>query len=360
MTAHGAYRSLYGTFWDDPDVQALSHLAYRVLTTLKGTLPAAGIGFVLDDLLASRCSCTEGELATAYAELERPKRADGDGHGWIVRERSVVWLVNGLKFEPSIRATDSKHRAHVAEWLAQFGGGRSPLRIVRAFQSHYPEWFKDEPVAAPTAEAAPQHRSPKPKTSMSRRSPKVGRNGSREDPSRGPVERAKQGSGEGSRLAQHNTTQDSTKQTTTTTTAGRDVGNAEPDVERDVDEGRRRIAYLTRCVVALNTGMHSNPATATSFCEVATTTQAGVVAWEEDGIDIDTVEREIASACANFRPRNGSRRISSLKYFDAMVRQRWAQLQASGDVARAAASGRTSPKSSPERTALLRKQGYVV
>jgi hypothetical protein len=133
---------MYASFWDDPDVRALSHVGYRVLTTLKGTLPAPGIGFVLEDLLANRCGCSLEELNEAYVELEQPKRVE-EGLGWIVRERGVVWLVNGLKFEPSIRASDQKHRAHVAEWLAQFGGDQSPLRIVRLFHAHYPEWFVD-------------------------------------------------------------------------------------------------------------------------------------------------------------------------------------------------------------------------
>src|SRR5262249_28527521 len=143
MSARGAYRSMYASFWDDLEAQRLSHLAYRVLTTLKGTLPATGISFVLTDLLADRCACSGDELEVALQELEEPKRDAGDGDqlGWIVRERTVIWLVNGLRFEPSIRATDAKHRAHVAEWLSQFGGERSPLRIVHAFRRHYPEWF---------------------------------------------------------------------------------------------------------------------------------------------------------------------------------------------------------------------------
>lgn len=136
VTDLGSFRPFYGRFWDDPDVRALTHLAYRVLTTLKGTLHATGIGFVFPDLLAQRCACSADGLEAALQELEQPKRSSASALGWVVRERAVVWVVNGLRFERSIRPTDSEHRAHVAEWLSQFGGASSPLQIVHAFRDH--------------------------------------------------------------------------------------------------------------------------------------------------------------------------------------------------------------------------------
>lgn len=217
MTQRGAYRSLYGAFWDDPDLRALSHVGYRLLTTLKGTLPATGIGFVLDDLLAQRCAFSASELEAAYAELER--RKSGDRFGWIVRERNVVWLVNGLRFEPSIRPSDAKHRAHVAECLSQFGGEQSPLRVVREFRTYYAEWFVDGvagdegPVSVGASPSKPRRTSSpsRPRKRLTKSSPK--------DPSNDPPEGAElgssEGSKEGSRLAQHNTTLDTTKKRTT-------------------------------------------------------------------------------------------------------------------------------------------------
>jgi hypothetical protein len=180
-----------------------------VLTTLKGTLPAPGIGFVLDDLLANRCGCSPEELDDACVELEQPKRGE-EGLGWIVRERGVVWLVNGLKFEPSIRASDPKHRAHVAEWLAQFGGDQSPLRIVRLFHKHYPEWFVDS-ASGPTGMVASES-PPEPRTKPRRPSSKGPKKGSIEGASQG----SDKGSFQGSLLAQHNTTHHNTTEKTTT------------------------------------------------------------------------------------------------------------------------------------------------
>src|SRR3954463_10217552 len=99
MADRGDYRSFFCSFWDNADTHALSDGGYRVLTTLKGTLNAAGIGIVYVAQLAERCGKATDEILATYEELER--RKPGDEYGWIVRERNIVWIVNGLRYEPS-------------------------------------------------------------------------------------------------------------------------------------------------------------------------------------------------------------------------------------------------------------------
>lgn len=62
MSDRGDYRSFYTAFWDDPDVHGLSDRAYRVLTTLKGTL----------SLVCDRCKGqkTPGNNGVASGETE--------------------------------------------------------------------------------------------------------------------------------------------------------------------------------------------------------------------------------------------------------------------------------------------------
>jgi hypothetical protein len=371
MSERPSYRSMYATFWDDPEVIDLSDRAYRVLTTLKGTLPAAGVGNVYDDLLAHRCKCTEAELHEAYRELERPKQHSD--LGWIVRERNLVWIVNGLRFEPTLRSSDSKHRRHVADTIAQFGGALSPLRIVALFRLHYPEWFpgevpppsgrKSSPGARPSDTAAPEQ-SPPQDDSSNGSGPARRRRPTKTDPDphEGSGQGSNEGASEGSREAQDKTI---TKTIQTNPLPARARAEAGGDVI-SIDDGRRRMAYLTRAVIALNIGMRANAATAPTFLEIATTTQSGAVTWFEDGIAIETAEAVIAQVCSSFRPTPGGRQINGLRYFDAKVRERWSQLEASGDVARyerELAKQRANPEykpSSPERLAILRKQGYAV
>lgn len=137
----GDYRSFYVSFWDDPDLHALSDRAYRVLTTLKGVLPATGIGVVYDLQLCQRCRCTPRQLEAAYRELE--ERKPESRYGWVVRERNLVWIVNGLKYEPTLNPDNTaKHVPFVRRLVSQLGERR---RILDLYRQHYPEWFGTAP-----------------------------------------------------------------------------------------------------------------------------------------------------------------------------------------------------------------------
>jgi hypothetical protein len=71
--------------------------------------------------------------------LESPK--DGEPYGWIAREKNIVWIVNGLRHEPSLSWQNGKHRTFLRDRVLAPLGSR--LRIVAAFRRHYPEWFPD-------------------------------------------------------------------------------------------------------------------------------------------------------------------------------------------------------------------------
>jgi hypothetical protein len=146
MSDRGDYRSIYCAFWDDADVHALSHLAYRVLTTLKGTLPAAGIAVVYPAILATRCGASPQQIEAALVELEAPP--EHKPVGWIVRERNVIWIVNALRFEPTLTSSNKKHRAFLADRVLAPLGDRP---IVQAFRRHYPDWFS-APATPPKAQ----------------------------------------------------------------------------------------------------------------------------------------------------------------------------------------------------------------
>lgn len=82
------------------------------------------------------------------------------------------------------------------------------------------------------------------------------------------------------------------------------------------------IDYLTRCVDALNTGMRGNPRVK-HFREIATSTQAGVVSWETDGIPVDVAVKVITDRAGKYEPSGRNTQIKSLRYFENAVREEW-------------------------------------
>lgn len=154
MSDRGEYRSFYVSFWDDPDVHALSDRAYRVLSTLRGTLGPTGIGIVYTAQLCERCRATPKQIEAALVELETPK--PGQSLGWIVRERNIIWIVNALRFEPNLYVTNEKHRTYVAKLLLPFG---ERTEIVSKFRRYYSDWFGiPEAEGNEGVSATPSHR----------------------------------------------------------------------------------------------------------------------------------------------------------------------------------------------------------
>ncbi|GLC25087.1 hypothetical protein [Roseisolibacter agri] len=133
----GEYHAFYVAFLDDPDVQALDHLAFRVLIALRMSLGAAGIGVPVVLQVCQRANCTPAEYEAACRVLEAPKPDDVEGLGWIRRERNIVWVVNALRYHPSLSAENPKHRTFVRERLLRPLGEKA---IVRAFWTRYREW----------------------------------------------------------------------------------------------------------------------------------------------------------------------------------------------------------------------------
>lgn len=82
-----------------------------------------------------------------------------------------------------------------------------------------------------------------------------------------------------------------------------------------------RIAYVTACCVALNTALSARTELGGAFKLVNPSAEAGAVTWESDGIPVDTAVTVIRNVTARFRITAGNRQPSSLRYFDAAVRE---------------------------------------
>lgn len=79
-------------------------------------------------------------------------------------------------------------------------------------------------------------------------------------------------------------------------------------------------AYVVECVTALNSALRSNPHIPHPR-EIPASTQAGLVTWEADGIPLLVATKVIEERTLIYRPAGHNRQPSSLRYFDAAVRE---------------------------------------
>jgi hypothetical protein len=141
MKARGSYRATWESIDDDRDWRRLSPLAKATFDTLKRRLGQYGIDTVAVESLPRIINCSVDDLETALRELETPK--PDRPRGWIKREDDIIWIVNGLRFEPTLfvegekpnqnhRSAARKHGQHlyqltraavVVEYMAYYALG---------------------------------------------------------------------------------------------------------------------------------------------------------------------------------------------------------------------------------------------
>jgi hypothetical protein len=123
----GRYRGIYSAMVEDQDFLALSSRARHVLLTLRlgPVANAACLMRVYTSVLAEQTGYRLPQVEGALKELQ--------SRSWIVWERPVVWIRNGLRFDPYLRLADPKHGKAVDEVLRSIG----PLPIVAKFCQYY-------------------------------------------------------------------------------------------------------------------------------------------------------------------------------------------------------------------------------
>ena len=128
MTSKGEYRGIYTALVDDPDFQSLSPHAKLVFLFLKLQLGPSGIGTVYAAAISEQTGIPCKGVADAMREL-----SEGDPDGWIMQERNVVWIRNGLRYDPNISLQNDNHRKSVETHLRSL----PKLQIVNEFASYY-------------------------------------------------------------------------------------------------------------------------------------------------------------------------------------------------------------------------------
>jgi hypothetical protein len=125
----GEYRPIYTVLIHGPDYQALSPTEKLVLLHLKLNLGPAGIGILYPSVLAEQTGYPEDGIRLAIDILSH--------RGWVSHERNVFWVVDGLKYEPSLSKNNVNHRG----WLARYLKGLPKLLVVTQFGKRYADWL---------------------------------------------------------------------------------------------------------------------------------------------------------------------------------------------------------------------------
>lgn len=127
----GEYRPLPVSLWSDPRFEALSAHESFVLLALWGNLTTAGIQNWpgVEVALHAYTKLSVADVEQALVGLQH--------HGWVERDRHVIWVVQAFAFDVSLSATNPKHRTFITRLIASLPA----LPIVDRFRARYAEWF---------------------------------------------------------------------------------------------------------------------------------------------------------------------------------------------------------------------------
>lgn len=125
MTERGHYRAIHAVLVDSPEFQELSPEAMAVFLQIKLRLGASGIGVLYESAIREAMPKASDRVAAAFTELQDSR--------WIQREGAVVWLRNGLRYDPHMSLDHAKHRSGVEAHLRAL----PKLKIVNDFAAYY-------------------------------------------------------------------------------------------------------------------------------------------------------------------------------------------------------------------------------
>lgn len=125
----GEYRPIYTVLIHGPDYQALSPAEKLVLLHLKLNLGPSGIGVLYVAALAEQTGYPEDGVRLAIDILSH--------RGWVRHERNVFWVVDGLRYEPSLSKNNDNHKA----WIARHLKGLPKLLVINEFAKRYADWL---------------------------------------------------------------------------------------------------------------------------------------------------------------------------------------------------------------------------
>ena len=130
----GLWRAVYASLVDHEDFRALSPNARLVLFVLRlgPSTTIASIFTYYPAVLQAQTGLSPRALEAALKELERTPSPE---RPWIVRDASVLWIRNGLRFDPNLSVSNDNHIVAIRRTVAAL-----PQRsaVVQQFLTYYP------------------------------------------------------------------------------------------------------------------------------------------------------------------------------------------------------------------------------
>jgi hypothetical protein len=167
MSARGVYRGYYSVLLDDPDWQRLTPPARHVFLTMRGSRDA-GIAclFYLDRVRLSRQ--TGYDDATLQTCLDELAAAPSRSKPWIVADGGgLVWLRNGLRYDPTATLSNPKHRAAVLRVVESLPRCPTVARFCRYYDLPYPSRRLSDRLSDRLSHTHPNSSVPSPSPSPS-------------------------------------------------------------------------------------------------------------------------------------------------------------------------------------------------
>jgi hypothetical protein len=127
VSSRGVYRGIFSALPDDPEFQQLPANARLALYTVRLCRQAgpAAIFRYYPAVLAAQTGLSPKALEAALTALEAGR--------WIEREGVVLWVRNGLRYDPHVRLADPKQRKGILAHVASL----PKLQIVLNFCDYY-------------------------------------------------------------------------------------------------------------------------------------------------------------------------------------------------------------------------------
>lgn len=123
----GRYQTLYQSITSNLEFRDFSSYAQLVFYTLKFCKEnnAANLFEVYTETLSRRNGLSADEIEKGLIELEQK--------GWIKREMELMWIVKGLKNNPSFTLNNVKHRTALLKCINEL----PKMGLLKHFMEYY-------------------------------------------------------------------------------------------------------------------------------------------------------------------------------------------------------------------------------
>lgn len=146
MSRRGPYRSVYASLVDDPDYQQLSPPARHCLLTMRLSKEAgpACIWRYYPETIARQTGLTIEQVTAALQELVHA--------GWIALDSHVLWIINGLRYDPTVSVIHAKHRIAIGKALDSLPrGSEITSRFCDYYEITKPSYQNGHSLSIPSA-----------------------------------------------------------------------------------------------------------------------------------------------------------------------------------------------------------------